>query len=158
VTTFRDLHGREHERPANAPLDWRVSCYTVALRDGLLLVTEPVWSTKWELPGGRVDVASEESIVGAATRECLEETGFVLAPDHETLQLVTENFFCFPKYNRYYHALAFVVRGTVTNEEPLSEPDPVEIKRIAWVDPAALTGDTTQWMHFAALRRLGIAP
>ena len=156
MTLFLDLHGREHRRPEDAPIEWRISCYTVALRDGKLLVTEPVWSPKHELPGGRVDVASEEPIIAGAARECLEETGYHFAPRPETLQLVTENFFCFPRFRRYYHALAFVVQGTVTNDTPVSDPDPVEIMRVAWVDPTSLTEETTQWMHFAALRKVGI--
>lgn len=158
MIVFRDLHGREHRRPDDVPVEWRVSCYTVALRDGKLLVTEPVWSHKHELPGGRVDVGTEESIVAAAARECLEETGYVFEARAETLQLATENFFCFPQFRRYYHALAFVVQGDVTNDAPLSEPDPVEIAHVAWVDPSLLTEETAQWMHLAALRRLGIVP
>ena len=158
MTVFLDLHGREHRRPPDVPIEWRVSCYAVAMRDGQLLVTEPVWSRKHELPGGRVDVGSEESIIAGATRECLEETGYLFEPRPETLQLAAENFFCFPQFRRYYHALAFVVQGDVTNHEPLSEPDPDEIARIAWIDPASLTEESTQWMHLAALRRLGIVP
>lgn len=158
MTLFRDLHGREHERPADAPLDWRVSCYTAALRDGLLLVTEPVWSTKWEVPGGRVDVTSEESIIGAAARGGLAETGFMVEPESASLQLVTETFFCFPQYRRNDHALAFVVRGTISNDTPLVDPDPVQIRRIDWVDPASLNEATPQWMHVAALRRCAIVP
>lgn len=156
MTIFLDLHGHEHERPDGIALDWRISCYTIAMRDGKILMTEPRWSPKWELPGGRVDVATGETIVAGAARECLEETGYILTPDLGTLQLVMENFFCFPTFDRYFHALAFVVRGTIENDTPISEPDPAEIVRIHWADPAELTAETMQWMHFGALQKLGV--
>lgn len=153
---FRDLHGNEHQRPADAPLEWRISCYTVVIRDGQLLMTEPIWSPKRELPGGRVDIHTEEPIIVGATRECLEETGFIFRPREESMQLVTENFFCFPRFHRYYHALAFVVLGEVENDDPISEPDPAEIKRVAWTNLSDITAETTQWMHYDALQKIGV--
>ena len=52
------------------PVSWRLSSYVVAVRDGAVLLVEPVWAQRWELPGGAVEI--EETLLDGAMRECQE--------------------------------------------------------------------------------------
>lgn len=73
---YVDVLGDPAERPAGTPVQWRASSYPVAVRDGRLLLVEPAWARRWELPGGGVELEREETLIEAAIRECREETRY----------------------------------------------------------------------------------
>lgn len=136
---------------------WRASCYSIAMREGRILLVEPAWAKRWELPGGGVELEREETLIEAAVRECREETGYRFVPDPARLHFAGEHFFCVPWSATYYHSLTFVVRGTVEGEpEPGWIADPEEIVDIRWLDPATLTADRVHWFHWSALESLGL--
>lgn len=136
---------------------WRASCYPIAMREGRILLVEPAWAKRWELPGGGVELEREETLIEAAVRECREETGYRFVPDPARLHFAGEHFFCVPWSATYYHSLTFVVRGTVEGEpEPGWIADPEEIVDIRWLDPATLTADRVHWFHWSALESLGL--
>lgn len=154
---YVDVFGRLAERPAETPVRWRVSCYPVAIREGRILLVEPAWAARWELPGGGVELEREETLIEAAIRECREETGYRFIPDPASLRFAGEHFFSVPWSGNFYHSLTFVVRGTVEgDQEPGWLADSGEIVDVQWLDPATLTADRVQGFHGSALRSLGI--
>ncbi len=157
MPVYTDVFGNRAERPKGRPVNWRVSCYPIAVRDGKLLLVEPAWAKRWELPGGGVELEREETLIEAAVRECREETGYRFVPDPASLRFAGEHFFHVPWSGNHYHSLTFVVRGTVAGEsEPGWTANAEEIVDIRWLDPATLEEDRVQWSHWGALRLLGL--
>jgi 8-oxo-dGTP pyrophosphatase MutT (NUDIX family) len=158
MRAYVDVFGNLAERPADAPVRWRVSCYPVAVREGRILLVEPAWARRWELPGGGVELEREETLIEAAVRECREETGYRFVPDAASLAFAGEHFFAVPWSGAFYHSLTFTVRGTVAGEpDPGWIADTEEIVDIQWLDPAALTAERVQGFHWSALQSLGLA-
>lgn len=156
MAAYVDVFGNPAERPEGTPILWRASCYPLAVRGDKILLVEPAWATRWELPGGGVELEREETLIDAAIRECHEETGYRFVPDPDSLTFAGEHFFCVPSSGNY-HSLTLVVRGTVEGgQEPGWIADPGEIVDIQWLDPATLTGDRVQWFHWSALKSLGL--
>jgi len=154
---YHDVFGSPTERPEGAPVRWRASCYPIATRHGKILLVQPAWSERWELPGGGVELEREETLIEAAIRECREETGYRFVPDPASLRFAGEHFFSVPWSGNYYHSLTFVVRGTIDGDQEADWiADPEEIVDIQWLEPATLTEDRVQWFHWSALRSFGL--
>lgn len=154
---YVDVHGNATERPEATPVRWRVSCYPIATRDGKILLVQPAWAERWELPGGGVELEREETLIEAAVRECHEETGYRFVPEPASLGFAGEHFFRVPWSGNHYHSLTFIVRGTVEGgREPGWIAGPDEIVDIRWLDPSTLAEDRVQWFHWSALRSLGL--
>jgi 8-oxo-dGTP pyrophosphatase MutT (NUDIX family) len=140
---------------------WRVGAYALATRAGRVLLIDPAYSRRAELPGG--GVAVHETLLEGAARECLEETGYRFVAAGPAPLYVGEQFFCWRQTDppdpglRYWHTVAVVFAGTVEGDaDPAWTPDPREVRRVRWADPAGLTPDTTRPDHWAALRRAGL--
>ena len=154
---YRDVFDNLAECPEGTAVRWRVSCCPITVRDGKVLLVEPAWAKRWELPGGGVELEREETLIEAAVRECREETGYRFVPDPSTLHFAGEHFFLVPSSGNHYHSLTFIVRGTIEGEQASGwSADPDEIVDIQWLDPATLREDRVQWFHWAALRSLGL--
>lgn len=154
---YVDVHGDPVERPGETPVRWRASCYPIATRGGKILLVQPAWAERWELPGGGVELEREETLIEAAVRECREETGYRLVPEPASLRFTGEHFFCVPWSGNFYHSLTFMVRGTVEGgQDPGWIANPEEIVDIRWLDPSTLAEDRVQWFHWSALRSLGL--
>ena len=155
---YLDIHGNVHERPADAPVRWRVGGYAVILREGRLLMVETVLPSrwKWDLPGGGIRLDPEETIFEGIVREVHEETGYRFHADATTLRLVDDAFFR-PPSGTYWRMLTFVARGDADKE-----PDPAwmqprdEIARVSWVDPASLRQEDVLQPHWKMLASLGV--
>lgn len=157
MPVYTDVFGNPAERPKGAPVRWRASCYPIAMREGRILLVEPAWAKRWELPGGGVELEREETLIQAAIRECREETGYRFVPDPATLHFAGEHFFSVPWSGNHYHSLTFMVRGTAEGApEPGWIADPEEIVDIQWLDPTTLREDRVQPLHWAALRSLSL--
>lgn len=160
MTRYVDLRGESHERPEGTPARWRVGGYGVAVRDGRLLLVEPVWTQgwTWDLPGGGIRLMPDETILEGITREVYEETGYRFTPDPATLTHHGDLFFRTLK-GRYLRSLTFTARGEVA-----PEPDPAwrrptrEIRQVAWVPIATLRPDDVHRHHCEMLVRLGLVP
>ncbi len=90
---YVDVHGDPVERPAEAPVRWRASCYPIATRGGKILLVQPAWAERWELPGGGVELEREETLIEAAVRECREQTGYRLVPEPASLRFTGAHLF-----------------------------------------------------------------
>ena len=157
MVIYSDLSGREIERPVAIPVAWRVSCYPIVLRDNHILMVEPVWATRWELPGGDVELAHEGTLVEAAIRECMEETGYHFVPEPESLSLIQDDFFSVAAEDHYYHSLMFSVTGTVETERAENwTPLANEIVKTAWLPLSALSSKTVHGPHWRALVNRGL--
>ena len=157
MPVYTDVFGTPAKRPEGTPVRWRASCYPIAIRDDQILLVQPSWAKRWELPGGGVELEREETLIEAAIRECREETGYRFMPDPASLRFSGEHFFSVPWSGNFYHSLTFVVRGTVEEElEPGWTANPEEIVDIRWFDPATLKEDCVQWFHWSALASLGL--
>jgi 8-oxo-dGTP pyrophosphatase MutT (NUDIX family) len=149
---YEDHVGTREQYDGRSPLSWRVSTYAVAVRDDALLMVEPAWAKRWELPGGGVELETQETLADAARRECWEETGFRFTPT-EAPHFVREMYFLLRDADSFCHSLIFAVRGTV-GDQPDSEwrQDPKEIKSVCWVPLTSLQHETIHAPHRDALR------
>jgi ADP-ribose pyrophosphatase YjhB (NUDIX family) len=159
--TFLDPQGRPGAHDGVTPVTWRVGAFALAVRDGRVLLIEPAFSDRLTLPGGGVDV--HETLLAGATRECREETGYTFVAAGPEPVYLGELFFRWHQSAppapgpRYWHALMAFFAGTVAGESgPAWTPDPHEVRRVHWVDPAALTAAQTQPHHWTALQRAGL--
>lgn len=154
MPTYVDHLGREQMWDGHGELAWRVSIYSIALRGAAILMVEPAWAVRWELPGGAVETDLQETLVEAAVRECMEETGYHLTP-HTAPELASESFFHLRAHNRYCHSLIFTIQGTVAGEpDPTWHPAPDEIRAVRWIPLASLTPETVYAPHWDVLQRL----
>lgn len=152
MRSYTDLSGRIVDGPPSEPVTWRVSCYPIIVRDGSVLLVEPVWANRWELPGGGVELEREETLVEAAARECLEESGYRVEIDPARLRFLREDFFSVAVSGAYWHTLLFTVMGTVVADPPAGRaPVAEEIPRVAWVPVDTLTVDQIHAPHWQAL-------
>jgi len=92
VYAYVDLHGRPIPYDGVSPVRWRQAAYVQVVRDGKVLMVEPLHTKRWELPGGGVEV--QELLVEGATRECLEETGYRFVARSVSPFYVGEGFVC----------------------------------------------------------------
>ncbi len=154
---YRDVHGKPHERPADAPVEWRISGYGIVEHDGRLLMVEPVDVRGiWVLPGGGIQLNPEESVLDGIAREVREETGYHFSPDPTTLAFAGEVFYR-TLHGRYLRSLLFVARGELSREpDPTWQPPADEIAQVAWIDIGTLRRVDVQWHHWEALAKLGI--
>ena len=157
MTRYLDVDGNTYKRPAhNAPI-WRTSCYAVVRRGSCVLMTKPLDGSRWELPGGGVELGVDGSLVDAAVRECYEETGHTLVPAPGTLRFGGEILVRLRRAETYLNVLTFYVEGSVSGvQEPLWIANPTEAVSIAWIDPATLTIQDAIWYHLDALREMGV--
>ncbi len=152
--TYVDHLGVKVRHDGRSPVSWRVSAYAVVVRDGALLMVEPAWAARWELPGGGVELQTQETLAEGARRECREETGYRFTPSDEP-RLVGESFFFLRRPDRYCHLLKFAVRGTVDDHpDPAWRRDPDEISMVRWVPLASLAEGDVHYPHWTALRIL----
>lgn len=155
---YRDHLGGEHPHDGAAPVVWRVSAYVIAVNRGKLLVAEPTFAPgRWDLPGGGVH--PDEGIVDGAVRECWEETGHRFTPGAlPVIHFMGENRFYLdpavePATSPFRHSLLFAMEGTAALEpDPAWQGAPEETRRVAWVDPKALSPANTHPIHWKALR------
>ncbi len=154
--TYRDPRGNPVPYDGATPVTWRVGAYVLAERGGRVLMIESLQSGRWELPGGGVEV--EETLLQGAARECFEETGYRptgIGPD--PLYVGEQFFFWRGDGPHYWHAVSVVFRGTVEGEADSAwTPDPLEVRAVRWMAPAALSPENTQPHQWPALRRAGL--
>jgi ADP-ribose pyrophosphatase YjhB (NUDIX family) len=158
VRAYIDQAYVPHPRPENVPVRWRIGVYALVEREGRILMVDQHVATGpgLTLPGGGVEVEREETILEGSVREVYEETGYRFAPEPASLALIDDHFIRSPS-GRYYHALSFVVRGTVGERpDPAWRRDPGEIIAVRWADPADLGPDTVRRLHWDLLARLGL--
>lgn len=157
MTRYLDIHGDEHERPASAPVSWRIGGYGIIARSSSLLMVRTVLPSAWtwDLPGGGIRLDPEETIIEGIVREVYEETGYRFEPDADTLSLTDDTFFR-PPSGDFWRMLTFTVQGNV-EDEPDSQwiPPDDEIAEVAWIDPATLGSGDILLPHWATLARLG---
>jgi 8-oxo-dGTP pyrophosphatase MutT (NUDIX family) len=156
---YLDQGDEPHSRPAGTPMSWRVAVYALIERDGHVLMVDQFVAAGpgLTLPGGGVEVEREETILEGSVREVYEETGYRFAPDPASLELIADHFIRSPSGN-YYHALSFLVRGTVGDRpDPAWRKDDTEIIEVVWADPGALTSNDVRKVHWETLVREGHA-
>ncbi len=154
---YLDQGYQPHPRPAGVPVNWRVAVYALVERDGRTLMVDQIVAAGpgLTLPGGGVEVEREETILEGSVREVYEETGYRFTPDPASLALMADHFIRSPSGN-YYHALSFVVRGTVGERpDPAWWQDHSEIIEVRWADPRDLTADDVRRLHWDLLVREG---
>ena len=154
---YLDQGYEPHTRPADVPVNWRVGVYALVERDGKILMVDQIVSAGpgLTLPGGGVEVEREETILDGSVREVYEETGYRFVPDPESLRYI-EDFFIRSPSGNYYHAVAFLVRGTVGERpDPAWRQDHSEIIEVNWVDPATLTRHDVRRVHWEVLVESG---
>ncbi len=148
---FVDRNGRPVAYDG-AAIAWRPSIYVVAMREGAVLMERSPWTERLMLPGG--EVATDESLLAGAQRECYEETGYAFRPDVADPVFVVEQFFA---QDGYRHALTFVVAGEVAADpDPAWIPPADEISEVVWAPLKTLQPAAVHPISWAALERAGL--
>ncbi len=152
---FRDVYGHTVAHDGVSPVTWRLTVYVLAQHDGKILMTEPAYAARQELPGGEVEI--EETLLEGARREVWEETGYHLASIGAAPLHFEEMFFYESHTRRYRHTIVAIFAGQVAGPaDPAWQPLPDEVKRVAWIDPADLAAKTTPAHQWAALVKAGL--
>ncbi|HYH12616.1 MAG TPA: NUDIX domain-containing protein [Thermomicrobiales bacterium] len=157
MTEYVDQSLTSHSRPEEVPAEWRICVYGLVERNGRILLVDQIVAAGpgLSLPGGGVELDPEETILEGSVREVYEETGYHFEPDAESMELIAEAFIRSPS-GRHYHAILFLVRGTVSEDpDPRWARNDEEIVDVLWVDPASLTQHAIRRSHWDALARLG---
>ena len=107
----------------------------------------------------RDDRASTEllgmELAGPITPGQMAQLERVRASSRHLLGLIEDHFIRSPS-GRYYHALSFVVRGTVGERpDPAWRQDHSEIIEVRWADPRELTANDVRRLHWDLLAREG---
>ena len=156
VTLYSNPEGDQIPYDGVSPVTWRIASYVLAIRDdGKVLVIEPPWLSRWELPGGRVEI--HEGVLEAAVRECWEETGYRFVPASDDPICIAEWNYLAPRDKSYQHSLMLAFQGTVEGgQDPAWHLDPTEVRTICWIDPATLTRERTHRLLWKALQTAGL--
>ncbi len=138
---FYDHLGRAVRKPEGAPVVWRPSAYALINVSGWLLMVKPRCTPDtWGLPGGGIE--THESTPDALHRECREELGFDIQLQADAPIFFGEYAFYDQWANEFMHSLIYVFDAQALEDisrKPLPvPPDPAEILKIEWVDPARL--------------------
>jgi 8-oxo-dGTP pyrophosphatase MutT (NUDIX family) len=155
-TLYSNQMGEQVPYDGVSPITWRIASYVLAIRDdGKVLVIEPPWRSRWEPPGGRVEI--HEGVLEAAVRECWEETGYRFIPSGDDPICIAEWNYLSPRDKSYQHSLMLAFRGTVEGEQdPTWKHDPTEVRTVCWIDPATLTRERTHGLLWKALGTAGL--
>lgn len=139
---YLDSHGNHIEKPADAPVLWRVAGYVVVWDDNKLLMVKS-GSGLWILPGGGVE--DNEAITSAAVRECAEETGYKVAVNDNQPIYVREQPFYHTSSEQFYHSLQLFYAASLLASEPdetlILERD--KERESTWVDVRELSLEST---------------
>lgn len=138
---FTDSRGNEIEKPADAPVAWRVAAYAVVWQgDKLLMVRSG--GGPWILPGGGVE--DGETITDAAVRECAEETGYKIVVSNDQPLHVREQPFYHSSSELFYYSLQLFYTATLKSTEPdaslMTERD--KQRESAWVAVRELSDES----------------
>jgi 8-oxo-dGTP pyrophosphatase MutT (NUDIX family) len=155
-TLYSNSEGEQIPYDGVSPITWRIASYVLATRDdGKVLAIEPPWLSRWEPPGGAVEI--DESVVDAAIRECWEETGYRFVPANGNPICILEHNYLSPRDKSYQHSLMLAFQGTVEGgQDPAWQVDPTEVRTIRWIDPKTLTREKTHGLLWKALQVAGI--
>lgn len=150
---FQDHRGRPRPYDDRSAIGWRVSIYTVVIRDDRLLLMKPAYSDHYDLPGGAVEQG--ETLIEAAIRECYEETGFHLNPANDLPVHTGEQWYYEDDDGSFYHSLFFALRGNVIGEpDPAWTPIAGETEQVVWLPLTSLSVTPIHPNHRAALLHL----
>jgi len=156
--TFYDHKGRPVRKPEGAPVLWRLGAYALISKGSRFLMVDTVCAPGlWNLPGGGIE--PHESIFDGLRRECLEEVGMhIQLVDSAPPIAFSELAFYYQWTNEFMHAIVHVFEARLS-ERAMSEslpvsPDPSEIIRIAWVDPAEIDETSCHHVHWPLIQRL----
>lgn len=103
----------------------------------ILLITNAKWKGKWIIPGGHVE--PNETIMGSAQREILEETGLAVSPIEimDFQEVINPQLFHRPAHFIAFHCIFDALSDTLN-------PDSREVDKYKWVTPEdALKEDLT---------------
>jgi 8-oxo-dGTP pyrophosphatase MutT (NUDIX family) len=155
-TLYSNQLGEQIPYDGVSPVTWRIASYVLAVRDdGMVLAIEPPQLSRWEPPGGVVEM--HESVLDAAVRECWEETGYRFVPSSDSPICILERNYLLPRDKSYQHSLMLAFRGTIEGEQdPTWQLDLTEVRTISWIDPATLTRERTHGLLWKALQTAGM--
>lgn len=156
---FYDPKGKLYIRPLTEPIEWRISVYGLAEKDGKVLLVKPTWVDRWDLPGGGIEI--DETIKEGLTREFSEETG--IKPkviDDRPIYVTEQNFYwkaCMDnrKKDRFCHSIVLIYKVQAIGES-LDNFDRKEIKEISWIDVDSLNEKECQPIIWPVINELKI--
>ena len=157
MKSYIDQALETHKRPPGSPVMWRIGVYALIESDGCVLLVDQIVAAGpgLSLPGGGVELEPEETVLEGSVREVHEETGYHFTPDPNTVAIIGDHFIRSPSGN-HYHAISFLVRGTVADRpDPAWRRNNEEIIEARWVDPATLTRTEIRQLHWDTLIDLG---
>ena len=152
---FLDPNQNKIEKPADTEVLWRPSAYPIVQSaDKKILMVVPTWGTRWELPGGGINIG--ETIPEGIARECYEETGYKIEVTEKIpIHFAEQDFFC---DNVFYHTIIFVfpakLVSKIQDKHIINTVEINEISKIEWVPLTELTEENCQTIIWPAIRKL----
>lgn len=153
---YQNPDGEWVSKPQGAPVTWRPSAYGAAVRDGKVLCIRAAWGSRWQLPGGGVEI--DEEIKESVRREMMEETPYDVVDIEDAPFSLHETWFydTLLEHPVYNHAIVLTFHVEVS-QNPIERKLGVEegeVDTCEWVDFDMLTEETVHYAFWPAIKKL----
>lgn len=145
---WRDANDRPIEYDGS-PIDWRISCYAIIVRDQQILVMSDVNNYLYTVPGGGIEL--DEPLKLGLEREVAEETGSTV----EVGQLISvkEDWFYHAQEQRFYHAVLNFYSAELAGE--VGQPTDAKVNFADFVPLSQLKAENTNPLVWEVLKQNG---
>lgn len=157
MTIFFNAKQEPVEKPPNEKFFWRLSVYPIVFNDdGKLLMILSSFSSKYEFPGGGIEL--EESIEEGAMRECYEETGYRVKLNSMSPIYSGEQYFWGHVSKKFYHSVHLFYEAHLLTEkqdvEEINAHGVKETEKVEWMMPESLNEKKCHAIHLPAIKYL----
>jgi 8-oxo-dGTP diphosphatase len=141
---FIDRKGRVREKLENREVKNRISVYGLLIKEGKILMVNPIWNDFWELPGGGKN--ENETVEECLRREFQEETNIEISQSKKVSQTISVKFYA-DDIDEYFNSKLLFFDITKTENTNIKILDKKEIKKLEWKNISELNKKNTNNNH-----------
>lgn len=145
---WRDANNQPVEYDGS-PIDWRISCYAVVIRDQEILVMQDKNNYLYTVPGGGIEL--NEPLLNGLVREVAEEIGAAV----KVGELITlkEDWFYHAQEKRFYHAVLNFYEAELLGQ--VGQPTDAKVTFADFIPLSQLTPENTNPLVWEVLKQNG---
>jgi 8-oxo-dGTP pyrophosphatase MutT (NUDIX family) len=157
MTIFYNANQEPVEKPSGEKVFWRMTTYPVVFSDdGKVLMIKSNFTSKYEFPGGRIEI--EESLNDGMARECYEETGYRINMGSVIPINSSEQFFWGHISKKFYHSVILFYEAKLVSStqdlEAINSDGNEETEKVEWMDLGELSEKNCHAMHLPTAKLL----